>query len=541
MREYRELLFDTATQFGFEKFVLEAAIRVPGIEPYDVRQFVDRGLREFDDSPGSNGVVIIPLFPGFVPNMLILCTIAHAFRTRGYSVILIGCDDEIPVCSRSRDNDGAENSTRAFCQFSSQQVSSAFGFERCSISDFLPIEYAPDLPEVGPETSLTEPIEYGGVDIGQLSLSSVRKYFHAYNIDPEEERVREVYREYLRTAAKLADATKSVIDEGDVVAVIAFDDNYVYGGTPLRVAAGQGIPSYSVDVGYMNRSLLFGNQTNRNSLPLFTDSSTLEDILTEPLSRTERREVSKLIEKRARGEAGRYLYSPQTDLSVDSTDGRRLVAMFTNLSWDASLDVYDTPFSDMFHWIRTTIDLLGGREDVELVVRTHPAEAARGTNEAVAEWIDSNLGECPPNVTVLEADSDVNTYELLSKIDLCIVYASIVGLESVLREIPTVVGGDTHYRNLGITHDPATAAEYIDILENMSELSVSDRSLTRAERYAYFFFFRKHIEFPFFEENAEHEELPFNQITHERIKPGNRNFDQLVEQVINNEPVFTTD
>lgn len=228
MAGYRERLFDLSESLGLENYLLRAARRIPGIEPPDVRSFVDREIRAFDHTSGTNGVVLVPLFPAFVQNMVILCTLAHAFRTRGYDVVLIGCDDEIPVCSR--DSVDMERSTRTYCQFSSRQVCSAFGLTFRSAGDVLPDGYSVDLPEAALSPDGGDSVEYGGVNISGLARSSVRKYHRAYNVDIDDGQARENYIEYLRTAAKMADVSRAIIRDEDVVAVLAFDDNYVYGG-----------------------------------------------------------------------------------------------------------------------------------------------------------------------------------------------------------------------------------------------------------------------------------------------------------------------
>jgi capsule polysaccharide export protein KpsC/LpsZ len=211
-----------------------------------------------------------------------------------------------------------------------------------------------------------------------------------------------------------------------------------------------------------------------------------------------------------------------------------VVGMFTNLIWDASLEIEEAPFPDVFDWIGRTIELLSGRTDLELVIKTHPAEAMLGTNERVDEWIQEQYAPLPDNVRLLSPEADVNTYQLIKDLDAGIVYNSTVGLEMALEGRPVVVGGDTHYRDLGFTIDAEDPEDYADILSSVTDLRCTDEMRTRARRYGYLLFVRKH--FPIFSYGSDDRSLP--PVEHEDIAPGASNFDTIVERIVDGDPVL---
>jgi hypothetical protein len=125
----------------------------------------------------------------------------------------------------------------------------------------------------------------------------------------------------------------------------------------------------------------------------------------------------------------------------------------------------------------------------------------------------------------------------MDDLDVGIVYNSTVGMEMAYRGIPVIVGGDSHYRDLGFTYDPDSQKEYFALLNRIGGLETKDNTEALTERYCYFFFVQKHIGVPFRTVNSGASQGPF-QISYDDIRPGNANFDLLVDQILSDESVF---
>jgi capsule polysaccharide export protein KpsC/LpsZ len=242
------------------------------------------------------------------------------------------------------------------------------------------------------------------------------------------------------------------------------------------------------------------------------------------------------MKSRINGTGGsRLYYSAQGDTELGLDDEMTVVGMFTNLLWDASLEVEDCPFNDVLTFIRKTINTIINLDNTELIIKTHPAEEVRGTNESVVEWIDDQFHTLPSSVSILPPDTDTSTYTLLGDLDSVIVYNSTVGLEASYLGTPVVTAGETHYRNLGITHDPQTEREYTELIEDVSNLHMTTEMRSRAVRYLYYLFYQDHITFPFISfDNDE-----FRPASKERFSSIENIFDTVVEKCIKGDPVLS--
>ena len=528
MADYKHTALYLLSKYGLADTFLDLLQRLPLDVPRDPVEAVDPRVREFTFDSRPDGKVLLPLFPSYQVNEGIQAILGHAFHTRGIDTLHVHCDEGLPVCCLD-DVTKYGSAIRSVCRFNTGQITGSFGLDARSAREVLPPDYSP------PTFSAGEDIVHRGVDVTDLCFASTREYFKKYNVDLGDERERDVFDRYCETAATLLDAYDALFEAHDVAGVVAFEDHYVDGGTALALAAERSIPAYSVDLGYQTETLMFGRWGNRNSLPMYTDHDTLVSVLREPLDDAQEARIDDLMRGRMDGTTTRFQYSAQTDKSIEAGEDVTTVGVFTNLSWDATTEIEEAAFPDMFDWVETTVDELGGRPGVRLVVKTHPAEAVRFTREPVGEWIHDNLGPVPDNVEVLPPDTDVNTYRLASDLDLAAVYSSIVGLEMAYLGIPVVVAGDTHYRDLGITADPSTREEYLELVTDPSTASTDAE---RAKRYAHFFYYDKHVPFPFVTSDSDGENIRILPVSHDDVVPGNESLDRITESILAGEPVL---
>jgi hypothetical protein len=260
----------------------------------------------------------------------------------------------------------------------------------------------------------------------------------------------------------------------------------------------------------------------------------------EPLDGSQRERADEIMQGRESGGEVRHQYTPETAESIDG-ESAVVAGMFTNLIWDASLEGDKTPFDDAFEWIADTIEWFIGNPDYRLIIKVHPAEAKRGTNEGVAEWIRETYGELPANISILPPDTSVNTYRMLDDIDVALVFTSTVGLEMAYNGGPSIVAGDTHYRGHGFTFDATSREEYRSLLDRMGELNTSEETVERARRYVYHLYVRKHVDFPYYRTDSESFEIELLPVDHEDLLPGNEPFDTICERSLNGEPILIPD
>ncbi|WP_151145652.1 hypothetical protein [Haloarcula sp. CBA1131] len=415
------------------------------------------------------------------------------------------------------------------CNYAGRSLLSAFGLEGIPIESLLSETYG--APEV--DTTLET---YRGISVADYAMSSTRRFLLRHSIDFEDSYHRETYLRFLRSAVILVDMCEALFEQYPFDAVLAHDDRYVHGGIHLAVAQKHGVTSYSHALGRREGTILFGNAGNRSSLPFFTDYDTLQTELAEPLSASEERRVEDIMTARTEGSDVRINYSARTNNSFDSS-ADCTVGIFTNLIWDASLEVEELVFPDVLDWIDDTVEHVSSVDGVQFVLKTHPAETKFGTDESVEGRIRDGHDPLPDNLEILSPNTDVDTYALIRDLDAGIVYNSTVGLEMAYEGVPTIVAGDTHYRDLGFTFDPETQDEYFRLLGNIRDLEMDEEMIARAKRYVHVYFEQKHVDFPFFKTQSAGDNEYFK-VEHDEVKPGNENFDFIVRKILADEPVL---
>jgi capsule polysaccharide export protein KpsC/LpsZ len=208
------------------------------------------------------------------------------------------------------------------------------------------------------------------------------------------------------------------------------------------------------------------------------------------------------------------------------------------LIWDASFEYKGGLFNNYIHWLDKTIQLIENDIDAHVVIKTHPAESARGTRESVFEYLTQQFDNIPDNVKVLPPDTDVNTYELINQLDAGIVFNSTVGLEMSYWGTPTVVAGDSHYCDFGFTYDPASMEEYRECISRLPDLKYTKEMQQLAKRYCYYFYFVKHISFPFITSSKDAGGMQMHPVAQEDLRPGTEPFDTIVNRIVAGKPVI---
>jgi len=488
---------------------------------------IDETISEFDhDDKTARGTVLLPFIQGYGQvNQYQYCLMAHALRARGWTPIVLLCDGDLELCFRKENS--ADNAACVECSKYGRAWLSAFGLDFVTLSQVT--------VDVDPATVISEADEqtltYQGINVSEFAESSARKFLKKYHVDTDDPGDRSVYRSFLRTAIRLVDRTERILDEYEVDSVLAENGAYVYGGIPMQVALNRDIPASSMAVGYTDGTIIVGNHKHR--MPHFTDPGDVEEVLSQQLSDRQERLIDETMAGREDGSDVRVKWSGDSSARLCAADGRTTVSMFTNLMWDASLEVeHHSAFADPYDWVDQTISALADRDDAILVIKTHPAEAVRGTNEGMASWIRDNVGSLPENVELLDPDTEVSPYELIDETDVALVWNSTIGLEMAYNGVATVVSGVAHYREFGFTFDANNQTEYEAFISDL-EFEMTAEMRARARRYAYLLFVMKQIDFPFYRhEDGKAQLLP---VQHEQLTEGNENIDAIISAIVNDE------
>jgi hypothetical protein len=528
----KKQLLLVASKRGLEQPLIHAYDRVSGVSwgGYPL----DEKLRSYElPEDEYKGDVLFTLIPAYDSLCYRFGVLAHAFRTRGYRPVVLYDDFDLPIRTEfTVDNTDQMQAIRY--RYRARKFAEQFGFEGVSIGELagtIDDEFETDSSDV----------YYCGVPLDGCAKASTRKYLKRYSIDLSESRTRSLYEQFLHGGAMLVDASRSLFEQYDIATTVTNESSYIQGFVPLTVSSNAGVPTYSDGWGYRSGQLIFGNAANRNHMGQFAARDVVESALERELTDDEREAVETVTSGWRNNEVANMDYANRTGQSVD-TDADTVVGLFTNLLWDGALEPDQALYDDVYEWLADTIDILENLDDAHLIIKPHPAEHLRGTNESVGDWVRATYEHLPENVTLLPPDTDVDTYELFTDLDLGIVYASTVGLEMVYDGVPVVTSGYPPYHGFEITYDPATKSEYREFVEQPGDHDCPAERRAHARRYFHFLFFCKHFEFPYHEGDSFDGTAPeTSEIKHHELTPGNEPWDSIVEQMLAGEEVLQPD
>lgn len=172
---------------------------------------------------------------------------------------------------------------------------------------------------------------------------------------------------------------------------------------------------------------------------------------------------------------------------------KNYVCLFTNLNFDTAVLEKHSAFKNMIDWIIEVINFWQANNiKTGLVIRIHPGEVKLRTpsKEFAAEIIKPYITS--PNIVLLDSTDSVNSYNLIEKMDLALVYTSTIGLEIAYRGKPVIVAGDSFYRNKPFIVAPETKESYFATVRRLidnNHVFMPEKDII--EKYIYFIYFHQ--------------------------------------------------
>jgi hypothetical protein len=277
-----------------------------------------------------------------------------------------------------------------------------------------------------------------------------------------------------------------------------------------EVAREAGVRVVNWGTSYRDRTVMYSHGDTYHRTMLHDP----EELWNVPLTDAQERRLLEFLSLRRRGEGDWQWVTPEAalrrevqheeslaaSLGLDRT--RPVIGLLTNVLWDAQLYYEGQGFADMLEWLWCTIDFFARRPDLQLVIRIHPHEVKHGNRQPVAAEIERRYDRLPENVRVVPYDDPTNTYALMDICQVVLIYGTKTGVELAPFGKPVVVAADAWIRGKGLTYDVATKDEYVELLGRIDRIpELSEHDITRARRYAYYFFFRRMIPLTSLEEN----------------------------------------
>lgn len=216
-------------------------------------------------------------------------------------------------------------------------------------------------------------------------------------------------------------------------------------------------------------------------------------------------------------------------LNINKKNFSSSTTLVTNVLWDAQIHFSENIFKNMMEWIFTTIDFYLDRPKDLLFIRVHPAEK-RGvlpSRELVFNRVIEKYASLPKNIYIFDSESDVSSYDCARHTDVTVIYGTKMGVELSSFGKPVIVVGDAWIRNKGITFEPKSINEYLNLLSNVKKLKMSEFQINLALKYAYWFFFINSIEVNYFKFRKKYPPFRLPLI----LKDNSYRFDQGLEKI----------
>jgi hypothetical protein len=464
-----------------------------------------RSARRLRDQapPEGDGPVVAVLTPrDWTAHVQWEAMIAQALRLRGARVRFVTCGGGLSVCDRVNVWEGPPMPCRS-CTAYVDQALTAHGFTSTDLLDR--VDAADDWPELDGLSlgELVQVTDEHGLPLGRLTEIPVKWFLMRSDLH-EDALAAPTWRAYLRSARRVARGLESTLDAIRPDVALLLNGLFLFEAVAWELCRRRGIDVVTYERGFIKESLVFA----RNAPAGLTELDQFwPDRRDRPLAADETARLDEYLHDRRHGRRtiDRYWDDADFELGVDRGEGR-LVALFTNLTWDSAVIGRERAFPDIQEWLVSAIRHLGQRPQDRLVVRLHPAEEklpGKQTREPLGAVIEGRIGTLPDNVTVVEPGDPMSSYPLMEASDLGLVYSSTTGLEMALAGTPVIVAGETHYRGKGFTIDVDSPDGFHRALDDALDAPAPPGpDVDAARRYAHLFFFEAPIASPGVEEHV---------------------------------------
>jgi hypothetical protein len=131
-------------------------------------------------------------------------------------------------------------------------------------------------------------------------------------------------------------------------------------------------------------------------------------------------------------------------------------------------------FESVAHWLGSINEWSLENPEYRIYIRQHPAERYDWVpNEENYPEMIRNWDPEERRLRLIDAQSDVNTYDLLRSCKVVLPYTSTIGVEAAYQGKPVITSTKCYYAAMGFTWDPDSAEAYFDLLKKSLQGEIS--------------------------------------------------------------------
>lgn len=463
----------------------------------------------------TTDVLIATSVGGLLPMSLPESLLAVALTLRGAKVHILLCDEFLPACLNLQKIDIPETVIENYqlktvkckdCYKAGRKFYEPLGLQIHRYSELVSETEKEKAKAIAQTIPLTEIPAYclNNWQIGEHAYAGALRYFASGNLE-NEPHSEVIVRRYFEGAILTAQATNNLLQQHQFEVACFNHGIYLpHGiiGEVCRQPHGDIKPVRVVNwnVAYRKKCFIFSHGHTYHHTMLSEPVETWSDL---PWNETMEEQIIAYLRSRWSGSRDWIWFHEKPDAEIEKIAQeigldleKPIIGLLTNVMWDAQLHYRANAFPNMLSWVLATIKYFSQRQDLQLLIRIHPAEI-RGTlpsRQPLLPEINKVWSKLPPNVFIIPPESPVSTYAAMLQCDSVIIYGTKTGVELTSFGIPVIVGGEAWIKGKGITLDPPTPEAYLTTLDTLPlKQKLTPETLTRARKYAYHFFFRRMI------------------------------------------------
>ena len=311
-------------------------------------------------------------------------------------------------------------------------------------------------------------ISYKTYDSGMATASSLVSFTRDHN--PDLSLHKDFIYKGLLTGAYLFEVFQIIISKIKPDLVLLFNGRFIENRPLLRVCQEQKIHYATHERGGKIDNFLF----RINSIPHSIDTISLEIENLWKNSKDNKEEIGKTFytNRIKRVEDAWYSFTKEQQVgrlpeTLKNNDNKKIITIF-----NSSLDEYEglEGFGPFFYsndneGIKQICKSLENFANIKLYLRIHPN--LKGLKNSQNSFIDNQIANLT-SVEIISAQDSVDTYSLINKSDIVIVFGSTVGIEAAFAGKNVVLLGRAAYENLKCFVIPKSHNDLIRILTDKS-------------------------------------------------------------------------
>jgi hypothetical protein len=440
-------------------------------------------------------VLVFSLRGGWPPHTAWDAVLASGLRLRGARVHVFNCGGRMPICEVNFRHADPRVAC-ADCRQYPEALDGALELETSWLADYLTPQ---DRREIDAAIAGLAPADYeswtfDSRPIGILVRNSVLWFIRKSRADLDSDDAR-VYRDFLIAGAQIARMAPRLLQaiQPDVIVEL---NGLFFAEQILNTFVDRRCRVATYEAGWRTNSLGFDWLSPAGFADVDVPWSRLAD---RPLSQQEAVTLDEWIAKRRGGDMQRDFYvrfdtagrgGVLASLGLDADVPTAV--LYTNLVWDTAVFGRDLGFPSIAEWLRQSVEWFRARPDRQLVIRIHPAEDLRPSQETKEKLSDLVRGlALPPNVKLVPSAAPVSSYALMDAASVVMVYTSTAGLEAALSGKQVLVAARVYYARRGFTREVDDARALGTLLDAaFATPRLTDHQHELARRFAYLLLFR---------------------------------------------------